>query len=184
MRTPPRQGRRKRQAGQSVTEFALVVPVLLVLLIAISDFGRFYASAVAVEAAGREAADFGAFDAGNWTAANAPNTVVLMEERACVAAAGSHLEGYATTDPTNKTCTNPAMTCTLEVGGLSADCATSGGFVGASDCSAAATEPPCVVHVQMTYQFQTLLSIPPMPPSVGIVRDSRFVVSSLVAPGP
>ena len=57
----------KRQAGQSVTEFALIVPILLLLLIAISDFGRFYASAVAVEAAGREAADFGAFDASNWT---------------------------------------------------------------------------------------------------------------------
>ena len=106
-----------RQRGQSVTEFALVVPLLLLVLIAIADFGRFYASAVAVESAAREAADFGAFDSSNWTSINTATTATLMQQRACVAAAGSHLEGYATTDPVNNTtCTNPTFACALKSG--------------------------------------------------------------------
>ena len=78
--------RRHRPRGQSVVEFALVVPLLLLVLIAIADFGRFYTSAVAVESAAREDADFGAFDASNWTPANASTTTGLMQQRACVAA--------------------------------------------------------------------------------------------------
>jgi Flp pilus assembly protein TadG len=174
--------RRRRQSGQSVTEFALVVPVMLLLLLAIADFGRLYTSAVAVESAGREAADFGAFQASNWAGANAATTVGMMEQRACVAAAGSHLEGYRSTDPDNDTCTNPTFHCSLELGADSSDCATSGGFVGATDCSLSATEPPCTVHVWMEYQFDTFLSVPPMPESIQIVRHSRFRISDLTPP--
>jgi Flp pilus assembly protein TadG len=174
-----------------VTEFALVVPVLMLLLIAIADFGRIYASAVAVEAAGREAADYGAFDASYWqttsTPPNQPNyvtTVNEMQRRACVAAAGSHLEGYQTTDPVNNsTCTNPSFSCTLERNGATTDCMNPGGFVNGTDCSNPATDPPCTVHVQMTYTFQTFLSVPPMPTSVQLVRDSRFRISCLTVAG-
>jgi Flp pilus assembly protein TadG len=167
-----------------VTEFALVVPVLMLLLIAIADFGRIYASAVAVEAAGREAADYGAFDASRWNAANYATTVTEMERRACVAAAGSHLEGYQTTDPANNaTCTNPGFSCTLERNGAGTDCLNSGGFTNGIDCSDPATDPPCTVHVQMTYTFQTMLSVPPMPTSVQLVRDSRFRISCLTVAG-
>jgi Flp pilus assembly protein TadG len=176
--------RRHRPRGQSVVEFALVVPLLLLVLIAIADFGRFYTSAVAVESAAREAADFGAFDGSNWTASNAPTTTDLMQQRACVAAAGSHLEGYQSGDPNNNTCTNPSFSCTLEVAAQSADCATSGGVVGTSDCSQSSTDPPCAVHVTLTYQFRTLLALPPMPTSVQIVRNSRFWVSNLTPASP
>jgi Flp pilus assembly protein TadG len=171
--------RRHRPRGQSVVEFALVVPLLLLVLIAIADFGRFYTSAVAVESAAREAADFGAFDASNWTSTNAATTAALMEQRACVAAAGSHLEGYASSDPANNTCTNPAFACTLEAGVQSSDCATSNGLVGTTDCSLPATDPPCTVHVALTYQFRTILALPPMPATVQVVRNSRFWVSNL-----
>jgi hypothetical protein len=185
LRTPPRRAHRDRQAGQSITEFALIVPVLLVLLIAISDFGRFYTSAVAVEAAGREAADFGSFDATNWQTTQTPTanyvtTVNEMERRACTAAAGSHLEGYETTDPTNNTtCTNPTFSCTLERNGASTDCSNPGGLAGGIDCSDPATDPPCTVHVHLEYTFRTLLAVPPMPASVLLVRDSRFRISNL-----
>jgi hypothetical protein len=157
----------------------------MVLLIAIADFGRIYASGVAVEAAGREAADYGAFDASNWQTIQTPQanyvtTVNEMERRACVAAAGSHLEGYQTTDPVNNTtCTNPAFSCTLERNGATSDCRNPGGFTNGIDCSNPALDPPCTVHVQLTYTFQTLLSVPPMPTSVLLVRDSRFRISCL-----
>jgi len=176
--------RRHRPRGQSVVEFALVVPLLLLVLIAIADFGRFYTSAVAVESAAREAADFGAFDASNWTPANASTTTGLMQQRACVAAAGSHLEGYQSSDPNNNTCTNPTFACTLELGAQAADCATSNGMVGTSDCSQPTTDPPCTVHVALTYQFRTLLALPPMPSNVQVVRDSRFWVSNLTPASP
>jgi hypothetical protein len=156
----------------------------MLLLIAIADFGRIYASAVAVEAAGREAADYGAFDASRWSSSNYATTIGEMQRRACVAAAGSHLEGYQTTDPgNNATCTNPVFSCTLERNGAATDCLNSGGFTNGVDCSNPATDPPCSVHVQMTYTFQTMLSVPPMPSSVQLIRDSRFRISCLTVAG-
>jgi hypothetical protein len=43
--------------GQSLVEFALVLPMLLVLLLGIADFGRVFAAGIAVEATGRNAAE-------------------------------------------------------------------------------------------------------------------------------
>lgn len=43
--------------GQSLVEFALVLPMLLVLLLGIADFGRVFAAGIAVEASGRNAAE-------------------------------------------------------------------------------------------------------------------------------
>lgn len=180
----------RRSAGQSTVEFALLVPVMFLLVLAIADFGRLYTSAVAVEAAAREAADFGSFNASNWTSSPSPGnyatTVAEMERRACTAAAGSHLEGYKTTDPVNNaTCTNPTFACTLERNGASADCLGSAGFTNGVDCSDPSTEPPCTVHVSLTYQFQTFFLIPPLPSSIAVVRDSYFRISNLQpAPSP
>ncbi len=175
--SPPR---RRDRNGQSVTEFAIIIPVMMLILLGIADFGRLFTSAVAVEAAGREAADFGAFDASYWTDINVATTVAEMERRACTAAAGSHLEGYATTDPVNNaTCTNPVFSCSLERNGASADCGSSHGFTNGVDCSDPATEPPCTVHVHMTYEFNTLLPAGPMTGTFEIGRDSRFRVSNL-----
>ena len=171
--------RRRRVSGQSVAEFAIIVPVMLLILLGIADFGRLFTSAVAVEAAGREAADYGAFDSSYWTPANVVTTVAEMQRRACTAAAGSHLEGYATTDPGNATCTNPTFSCSLERNGATADCAGSNGFTNGVDCSDPATEPPCTVHVQMTYQFNTLLAVGPMSGTLQIVRNSQFRISNL-----
>jgi hypothetical protein len=44
-------------AGQSMVEFGLVVPILLILFVGIADFGRVFAAGVAVEAATRNAAE-------------------------------------------------------------------------------------------------------------------------------
>jgi TadE-like protein len=44
-------------AGQSLVEFALVIPILLVLFVAIADFGRVFVAGVALEAATRDAAE-------------------------------------------------------------------------------------------------------------------------------
>jgi TadE-like protein len=52
-----RVGRRRSSAGQSLTEFALVVPILLIVFVAIADFGRIFAAGVDLEAATRDAAE-------------------------------------------------------------------------------------------------------------------------------
>ncbi|MFC4321748.1 TadE/TadG family type IV pilus assembly protein [Litchfieldia salsa] len=46
----------KKQSGQSLVEFALVLPMLLFLLFGIVDFGRVFHAYLTVDHAGREAA--------------------------------------------------------------------------------------------------------------------------------
>ena len=85
------------------------MPVMLLILLGIADFGRLFASAVAVEAAGREAADFGAFDASYWTPANVATTVAEMERRACVAPPAATSRATDHGPGSNATCTNPVV---------------------------------------------------------------------------
>jgi hypothetical protein len=170
-------------SGQAVAELAIVLPVVLLLLLGIADLGRLYGSAVAIEAATREAADFGAFDSSYWTTLNTPTTVAEMRLRACTAAAGSHLQGYETTDPLNdSTCTNPTFECFLEHGGASVDCDASHGFINGIDCSDPTTEPPCTVHVHMTYEFRLILPLPFLSGPIDVERDSWFRISNLTPP--
>ena len=53
---------RSRSRGQSLAEFALVVPILFTLLGATLDFGRVYETRVKLEAATRDAAEYVATD--------------------------------------------------------------------------------------------------------------------------
>ncbi|MEO8462000.1 MAG: TadE/TadG family type IV pilus assembly protein [Chloroflexota bacterium] len=46
--------------GQSLVEFALVVPFLLILLLTVADFGRYFAAAISVESIARTAAEVAA----------------------------------------------------------------------------------------------------------------------------
>lgn len=49
-----------RQAGQSLVEFALVFPIMLVLLLTVADFGRLFATGVMLESSARTAAEVAA----------------------------------------------------------------------------------------------------------------------------
>ena len=51
-RSPGRAGR-----GQSMVEFALVAPVLIMLVVLVADFGRVFAASLSLEAAARDAAE-------------------------------------------------------------------------------------------------------------------------------
>ena len=52
-------------AGQAATEMAFLIPVLALLLVAITDFGRVYSMSVAVNNAARSGVEYGAQDAIN-----------------------------------------------------------------------------------------------------------------------
>jgi hypothetical protein len=55
-----RQDHRAHPGGQTLAEFALVLPILLVLLLAVADFGRVFAASISTEASARNAAEIGA----------------------------------------------------------------------------------------------------------------------------
>jgi Flp pilus assembly protein TadG len=156
---------RSSQRGQAVAEFALILPIMVLLAIALADFGRIYASIIAVEAAAREAADYGAFQVDHWTDTQKPITEAEMLRRACLAA--RHLPNYEGAAD-GQTCTNPAFVYELEPSDPA--------------CTNTNPTPPCIVHVTLTYQFETLIHFPPLPDTVTFVRESRFSVTDLPDP--
>lgn len=142
----------------------------MLLVLAIGDFARWYSTAITIEAAAREAADYGAFDSSNWVGdefdptSNHAKTLAAMRARACTAA--STLSGYVG-DPVGTagmTCTNPAVATVLDP-------------PGATDCSDNTREPPCQVIVTVTYQFNLITAFPPLPGSFSFSRESSFAVS-------
>ncbi len=139
---------RERWLGQSIVEFSLVLPLLLILFIAIADLSRVYTTMTAVESAAREAADFGAFNSSQWIGdpldptSNYSLTLAAMKERACTAA--SDLPDFAGSDTD---CTNPNFTFELVRPNPSVDCTDS-------------TNPtPCRVKVTLTHDFHVIVPL-------------------------
>jgi Flp pilus assembly protein TadG len=164
--------------GQAVVEFALVVPLLLIFFVAIADMARLYTTMMAVEAAAREAADFGAFRSSNWIgdetdpSTNRAKTVAGMIDRACTAA--SNLPDYV--GPATG-CVNPTFSYTL----IGSNC---------SDPSNPANEPPCNVKVTLDHTFHLLVPLSldignvhfGFPADLTFQRDSIFAISDLTLP--
>ena len=141
---------------------------MLLITLAVADFGRIYASMIALESATREAADFGAFDEDNWDGSNDAATLIEMQRRACKAA--SSMPGYVSA-PAPTHCTNPAFA-----------------FDPYTEFTADYGEGPIrVVVARGTFTFTTMFPVPPLPDSITIVRESRFAVwkvDSLASEGP
>jgi PKD repeat protein len=64
--TPP--GSRRRISGQSLVEFALVLPIMLLLVLIVLDFGRVYLGYINLQNEARIAANFAANNPDSWTA--------------------------------------------------------------------------------------------------------------------
>lgn len=158
------------------------MPILMLLVLAIGDFARLYTSEIGVESAAREAADYGAFNASQWdTSVNANQvtaTVGEMIRRACIAA--SNLPDYVATGDSTTLCSavgsNPQFSYRLE------DASGQPLANPPANCGNPATDPPCVVHVTMSYAYHTFFSVPPYPAIITLERDSRFPISDLAAP--
>jgi Flp pilus assembly protein TadG len=170
--------------GQSVVEFALVLPIMVLVLLATVDFARVYTTMMNVESAAREAADYGTtLGAGKWQAgAPMDDTVAEMQRRACVAA--SDLPDYADsdTDPANG-CTNPAFAYCMTP--------TTGGTCGPVDpvdgCEIPTRPQPCTVTVTLTHVFRLFAPLNiqvggsefGFPSTITIVRDSTFAMTDI-----
>ena len=165
--------RRDSGRGQSVVEFALILPLILILLIAIVDFARLYTTMLTVESAAREAADYGSFHWYNWQdAATADATAAEMERRACVAV--SNLPEYS---GSGGTCFGPSFF----------DYALAAPPGPGIDCSQkpVPTANPCRLTVTLTYDFRLLSPLRVelfgttlgVPASLTFSRDATFALS-------
>ena len=185
---------RASQRGQSIVEFTLVLPVMLILLLAIVDVARIYTTMMSVESAAREAADYGTtLGAGKWQAGlPATTTMTEMERRSCVAAAD--LPDYADPDgnPQNGGCTNPSFSYCVRTS-VGAPCAA---LDPAASCDDPLRNPPCIVTVTLSYDFHLLAPLNfqfmgtsyGFPSTLSFSRDSSFAMTDIdlapTAPGP
>lgn len=182
---------KRGRSGQSVVEFALVLPVMLIMLLAIVDLARIYTTMMSVESAAREAADYGTtLGAGKWQDGTPrAGTEAEMQRRACVAA--GDLPDYVDPDgnPATGNCTNPSFTycITTTVGGPCAP------YDAAALCEDPLRASPCAVTVTLGYDFTLLAPLNfefmgveyGLPSSLSFERDSTFAITDIdVAPGP
>lgn len=95
---------RRRGTGQGLVEFALIIPVILLLVLGAIDFGRYMQARITAESAVRAGASWGATNLQNATQPLGPVYAVStktctygptcnIEYRACIEAAG--LPGYS-----------------------------------------------------------------------------------------
>ncbi len=180
--TPPH---RRPDRGQSVVEFALVLPIMIFLMLATIDLARIYTTMLSVESAAREAADFGTFGSQKWNdafyALPVDGTEAKMRLRACTAA--SELPDYVGPDDS---CTNPSFA--YELSGDKG--ATWEPYSTALGCDDATREPPCWLKVTLTYDFRVIVPLNldvfgvtyGLPSTLTFERQSIFPMTDLALP--
>ena len=181
-RTTPR---KRLERGQSVVEFALVLPILVFLMLAVVDFSRIFTTMLSIESAAREAADFGTFGSQKWNDAivqmATDGTEAKMRLRACTAS--SDLPDYVGPDDS---CTNPDFSYELSLDKGATWVPYSAGL----GCDDALREPPCWLKVTLSYDFRiiTPLNIQFLDRTLGLPsvltfeRSSIFAMTDLVLP--
>ena len=136
--------------GQSLAEFALLLPVLLILVLGAIDFGRVYFAYVSVTNASRNAAQYGSF-----------NTIRANDED-CTDGNCLRLAAIAdTSNLLNTSSTNPEVTTeSCSVGSLDDQ---------GNEC----------VRITVTYTFETLVPWPGLPNSIDLSRTVQMRVAEL-----
>jgi Flp pilus assembly protein TadG len=111
LRPASRRGRQPKSAGQALVEFALVIPVMLLMLAIAIDFGRLFFSYIEITNAAREGAAFGTHAPSNLTQIQA----MAAQETSTQSQGGEHAITVSTT------CKDSGGTvlasCALAVGG-------------------------------------------------------------------
>jgi Flp pilus assembly protein TadG len=136
----PRVHHDRRSLGQSLVEFALILPILLTLTGAAIDISRVYGAWVALEGATRDAAEQVATDATIPT-----QTAAATKARTIVCTQLATTPGFASPpgQPTN--CTSPALTVT---------------WASSTASPGSARNPLVTVTVASTLPFRTFFGYP------------------------
>ncbi len=88
---------RRDQRGQSLVEFALLLPLLLIIALGVTDFGRVFQAGIVMESATRAAAEAGAVEyLRQVSTGNEPDYNIIQERAAQVACEEAKLENVDT----------------------------------------------------------------------------------------
>jgi len=167
--------------GQSLVEFTLVVPILLVLLITVADFARLFATGITVESAARDAAEMAAQEylrnppAPIGTPVPTPGDPVYYAtihkyaiETVCKELGGLPNAGYASgqclgipvlvcvhdgADPSCGTIAPPGVSVPSQCGSFAAAALP-------SNTQSGGTEASRYVETRVCYRFSTVLNVP------------------------
>ena len=161
-----------------MVEFALVLPLMLFVALAVIDLARIYTTMLSVESAAREAADYGTFGSEKWADTSVPITVADMKTRACVAS--SDLPDYVGPD---NNCANPSFSSCLS-GDRGNTCVP---YSAALACADSERDPPCRLSVTLSYTFHLLVPLNievagveyGFPSTLAFDRTSTFAMTDL-----
>jgi len=186
------------ERGQALAEFTLVIPILLILLLTVGDFGRFFAAGISVESIARTAAEYAAreylreeaaaggipLDAAGYDRVHAYAWETVCEEAARLPdiqlfGSGSECRGIPTVvcvhDLGDPNCANSYNDST----GIPPECTSLG--PGARPTNAiGGSEASRFVEVRVCYPFKTLIPVDgissvggPLAPLTGIFHIER-----------
>ncbi len=169
--------------GQSLVELALVLPMLIVLLLGIADFGRVFAAGITIEAAARDAAEAAALERLRGDPPSTPGDAAFYERLHGIAARTACAEArplpnttYVADDPSTTTvdeeaCPGMPVVAVCVQDGLDPSCgALASGFAGTPpsqctdlsrpwDASSGGAIGSHSVEVRLCYRFTTLMNI-------------------------
>jgi len=185
--------------GQSLVEFALLLPLLLVILLGVADFGRVFQSGIVMESATRAAAEAGAIEyLRQVSTGNEPDYAIIRQRAADVACREAKLEnvsdpGTCSQWPIIRVCVHdgaagdPACGQPGAVGDgpVPDECSVTDDFVDASSgldalpTDANASPRDAYVEVRTCYRFTTLIPVNDFLPigEVYLQRQAFFAVA-------
>ena len=172
--------RPRAKRGQAMVEFALVLPLLMVLLLGVADFGRLFSAGITIEASARNAAETGAIERLRNDPPPAadpgftPYYQALHLAAAKAACAEARLQPNTTFDESTRTCPTMPIVRVCVHDGLDPICgAAIAGFNSAppGECNhltaawkawsnnSGGVEDSHSVEVRVCYQFTTLFNL-------------------------
>jgi hypothetical protein len=168
----------RSRRGQALVEFALVLPMLLVLLLGIADFGRVFAAGITVEAAARNAAEAAAQEyvqlirnrpGGVLEASDYQHLHDVALETVCEEAAvlpNRAMSGGDCTMPVSGVCVHlpdgapDPIGCGSEAASAPSACDSLTGWPTGNDgYTPAGSTPLAYVEVRVCYRFTTLINL-------------------------
>jgi Flp pilus assembly protein TadG len=149
--TSPVRPASSKEKGQAMIEFALLLPVLLVLLLGIIEFGRAAYYAIEVADAARAGAQYGSQSLAD--AANPGNITAAAQNNA------QDMGGALTVNAPQTACVCPG-----------------GGVAGSREAALAGCYPLVYLTVTTTYNFTPLFNYPGLPTTYNLTGSSTLPV--------